>query len=57
MKVIAPEVRLANPLLGRVAEDALGLTADEDHLEGVRLGLPDDAVNGVDEGFEAVPTE
>ena len=43
--------KLLPPLLCRVAEGLFGLPTDED-LQGVRLGSPNDAVGGFEEGME-----
>ena len=47
------EVLIVQPEKGGIAEDAFGLPADESELERIQRGLPDDAVNTVNEVAES----
>ena len=49
MNVRRPEARIVQPGADRIAEQALGLGADEGEAERGGVGLPDDAVDGGDE--------
>jgi hypothetical protein len=49
VRVLAPEVRLSNPLLGREAEDAFGLRAHESELKSLGVSFLNDGVKRVDE--------
>jgi hypothetical protein len=54
MRMTPPEVRLLEPGRGREAENALGLLADEQELEGLRFGFPDDSAERVDQRQQLV---
>ena len=49
MDVIVPECGFRNPALHRVAEQTLGLLADEGKLKRSLITFPDNAVNRFDE--------
>ena len=49
MGVAHPEVRVVQPVTHRIAEDSLGLLADEGEMEGFGLGFPDDGAETVDQ--------
>ena len=57
MDVRGPEVRVVHPDTHRVAEQPLGLLADEREAEGLRVGLPDDAVDGRDQLGQVFPRQ
>ena len=48
-----PETGL-QPFTAGIAQQALGLLADEGDLEGARVGFPDDAVHGVEQVAKAL---
>jgi hypothetical protein len=48
VQMVNPEVRLL-PVGERESQQAFGLGTDEGELEGLRVGLPDDAVDRLDE--------
>ena len=52
--VVAPELRVGDPVLGPVAEDVLGPLAHEGVAERLGLGLPDDGVQVGDQAPEAL---
>ena len=54
MEVIFPEGWRVHPTLDRVTKDALGLLIDEREDEGLRVRLPHNALNGVDEITETL---
>ena len=52
--VVAPELRVGDPILGAIAQDVLGPLAHERVAERLGLGLPDDGVQVGDEAPEAL---
>ena len=54
MDVRRPEARVVDPGADRVAEQALGLGADEGEAEGRGVGFPDDAVDGANQVGEVL---
>src|ERR1051326_2122314 len=51
MNVVLPEIRLFEPAPGRVTQQPLGLLADKGKAQAGEFGLPDNAINAVDEGL------
>ena len=49
-----PEIRLRQPLLGRVAQDRLGPFAGEEATERRGIGLPEDGIQALDQPSKAV---
>ncbi len=54
MDVRRPEAGIVDPVADRVAEQALGLGADEVEAEGRGVGFPDDAVDGANQVGKAL---